>query len=115
MACVFTSSSPYPWRLRRYGKPEDRKGEANERMAGVQRPPGRGEIRGEFWLGPGDGDLLQYQPLDIVGDYPRDPQLDLRRLLRAVLRLTYNQPDRTATEHCRHPTGGIARRSWSDR
>ena len=33
-------------RLGRYGKPEARKGEADERMEGVQRPPGRGEIWG---------------------------------------------------------------------
>jgi len=32
--------------LGRYGKPEARKGEADERMEGVQRPPGGCEVRG---------------------------------------------------------------------
>src|SRR6516165_1689088 len=54
-------------------------------MEGVQRPPGGCEIRGELRLGPGDGDLLQHEPFDIVGNRPWHIQLDLRRLLRAVL------------------------------
>ena len=64
---------------------------------GIQRPRGGGEVRGQLWLGPGDGDLLQHQPLDIVGNYPRHLQLDLCRLLRAVLWLICGVEPRSAT------------------
>jgi len=39
--------------LGRYGKPEGRKGEADERLARVQHSPGGIEIRGELRLGAG--------------------------------------------------------------
>src|SRR5262249_7375357 len=91
MPCVFTMHSPLSWRLGREGKPEGRKGEADERMEAVQRPAGRGEIWSELRLRPSDGDLLQHQSFDIVGDCSWHLQLDLCRLLRAVLRLIFSQ------------------------
>src|ERR1700730_13722472 len=61
-----------------------RQKETADDWTGVQRARGRGKIRCQLWLSPRDRDFVHDQPLDPVGDHPRDPQLALRHLFRSV-------------------------------
>src|ERR1700730_3707498 len=53
----------------------------DEPIAFVWKEP---NIRCQLWLGPRDRDFVRDQPLEPVGDHPRDPQLALRHLFRSV-------------------------------